>query len=128
GERLRSTHATTSTGEGEGAREGALKTFAGNSGKRFKGALQNALRTDVDPRAGGHLPVHHEPLSFEFAKLGPRRPISDKVGVCEEDSGSPLVRAEHSDGFTRLHKQGFVVSEVAEGVNDGVERFPASRC
>ena len=60
--------------------------FAGFPGARFVGrargdeglvgALQDALRADVDPRAGGHLPVHREAELLEPAELVPGRPLA----------------------------------------------------
>ena len=40
------------------------------------GALHDALRADVDPRAGGHLAVHHQALAIELVEVLPGRPLA----------------------------------------------------
>ena len=42
-----------------------------DSGERLVGALHDALRADVDPRARGHLPVHHEAGALQLVELLP---------------------------------------------------------
>src|SRR5262249_53344447 len=87
-ERLRPAHPAEPGGEDEPAREvicTKMRTTGGR--KRLVSALQDALRTDVDPRAGGHLPVHDEAFSFELAEVVPRRPAADEVRVRDEDAG-----------------------------------------
>src|SRR5690606_41488810 len=60
GERLRTAHAAAAAGERERAGEGAAEPLGGDGGERLVGALQDALRADVDPGPGGHLPVHRQ--------------------------------------------------------------------
>jgi hypothetical protein len=55
-------------------------------GKRFVGALQDALSADVDPRTRGHLTVHHKTLFFEFTKTLPRCPFAHKVRVGDQNA------------------------------------------
>ena len=89
-------------------------------------ALQDALRADVDPRAGGHLAVHREAELLEPAELGPRRPVAHEVRVRDEHARRPLVRAEHADGLARLHEQRLVGLEALERAHDRVERLPVA--
>ena len=73
------------------------------------GALQDALGADVDPRAGRHLPVHHQALGLELAELLPVRPVANEVRVRDQHARRPLVGAEHADRLAGLHQQGLVV-------------------
>src|SRR5687768_3273664 len=68
-ERLRAAHPAQSRSEHEAPSEGALEMLAGHRTEGLEGALQNSLRPDVDPRAGGHLAIHHEPRALELAEL-----------------------------------------------------------
>ena len=136
GEGLCAAHATATAGQGDSAGERALTLdlcdaaladeLAACCGEGLVGALQNALGADVDPRAGGHLAVHHEALGLELAKLWPGCPVADEVRVREQHAGRPLVRAEDADRLARLHEQGLVFFEVAQGVDDRVEGLPAA--
>ncbi len=125
-ERLRAAHAAAAAGEGQRAGEGAAEPCAGDRAERLVRALQDALRADVDPRAGGHLAVHGEAELLEPAELGPRRPVAHEVRVRDEHARRPLVRAEHADGLARLHEQGLVGLEVLERAHDRVERLPVA--
>ncbi len=100
--------------------------LAGHRTERLVRALQDALRADVDPRAGGHLAVHRQALGLELAELGPGRPVADQVGVGDQHARRPLVRAEHADRLARLHQQRLVVGERLEGADDRVVRLPAA--
>ena len=53
----------------------AAEAAAGDLGEALVGALQDPLGADVDPRAGGHLPVHREAERLEAAELVPGRPL-----------------------------------------------------
>ena len=58
GERLRAAHAAAPAGHGQRAGQGAAEPLRRDGRERLVGALQDALGADVDPRPGGHLPVH----------------------------------------------------------------------
>ena len=53
----------------------------GHGGEGFKRALNDALRADVDPTSGSHLPVHHQAATFEFVEVFPVGPGADQIGV-----------------------------------------------
>ena len=132
GERLGAAHAAAAAGDGQGAGQGGLGDaallvhLAGDGVERLVGALQDALRGDVDPGPGGHLAVHHEALVLELAELGPRGPVAHQVGVGDQHARGPLVGAEDTHRFAGLDQQGLVVLELLEGLHDGVERLPAA--
>ena len=74
GERLRAAHAAEAGGDDEPSRQAAAEVPARQLGERFVGALQDALRADVDPAAGGHLAVHRQAAVFEVAERVPVGP------------------------------------------------------
>src|SRR5262249_34971263 len=88
----------------------------------------DALRTDVDPRAGRHLAEHDEALLLELAEVLPRGPLADEVRVRDEDARRIFVRAEAADCFARLDEQRLVVREVLQLAHDDVARFPRTGC
>src|SRR5690606_30875399 len=86
GERLRATHAAHAAGQHPAPPERAAEMLARDRTERFVGPLQDALRADVDPRAGRHLAVHRETGALQFAELFPRRPVTDQVRVRDQDA------------------------------------------
>ena len=90
-------------------------------------ALNDALRADVDPAAGGHLAVHHQPLAIEFVEHLQVRPFGHEVGVGDEHPGRVLVGAERADRLARLDEQGLVFLEPFQCFDDLVEALPVAR-
>ena len=123
-QRLGAAHATEPGGERDGPGERAAEAPAGDLGEALVRALEDALRADVDPRAGRHLPVHRETEVLEATELGPRRPVGHEVRVGDEHPRRPLVGPEHADGLARLHEHRLVVGERAQRAAHGVERLP----
>ena len=95
-------------------------------GEGLVGALQDALRADVDPGAGRHLAVHGEPQGVEAPKLVPVVPVAHQVGVGDQHARRPLVGREDADRLARLHEQGLVVAQALQGGHDGVEGLPVA--
>ena len=126
GERLRAAHAAASAGQRQRAGEILATERACDGREGLVRALQDALRADVDPRSGGHLPVHREAELLEPAELGPRRPVAHEVRVRDQHARRPLVRAEHADRLAGLHEQRLVGLELVEGAHDRVVRLPAA--
>ena len=127
-ERLRAAHAAEPAGEGDRAGEGAVELSSAAHGREgLERALQDALRADVDPRAGGHLPVHREAELLEAAELVPVRPVADEVRVREQHARRPLVRLHDADRLARLHEQRLVALERVQRAHDRVEARPVAR-
>ena len=124
GQRLRTAHATGPGGDGERAGERATETLAGDLGEALVGALQDALRADVDPRSRRHLAVHREALVFEAAELVPVRPVGHQVGVGDQHPWCPFVRAHDADRFARLDEHRFVALERGERAQHRPVRIP----
>jgi hypothetical protein len=93
----------------------------------FVGALHDALAADVDPAAGGHLPVHRQAALLEVAEIFPRRPRRDEQGVGDQDARRARVRLEHTDRLAGLHQQRLVVFEHGQRAHDRVIRCPVAR-
>ena len=86
----------------------------GERAKRFISALQDALRANIDPRAGGHLTVHDQALGCQFVEVLLGCPVGHQVRVGNQHPGRVGVRAEDAHGFARLHQQGFVLFKVPQ--------------
>src|SRR3989304_6033686 len=71
-------HAAESAREDEPSRQGAAEVLAGARGERLVRPLHDALRTDVRPAAGGHLPVHREAELLQLVEVLPRGPSGDE--------------------------------------------------
>ena len=102
----------------------AAEVLAGQLGERLERALQDALRPDVDPRAGGHLAVHRQALALELAEDLPGGPLADEVRVGDQDARRPFVGPEDRHGLARLDEQGLVVGQPAQLPDDRVEGGP----
>ena len=127
GERLRAAHAAEAGGEDPLAGEAAAVVAPQQLGKGLVGALHDALRADIDPGAGGHLAVHHQALAIERVEMVERRPVRDQVRVRDQHARRVRVRAKHADGLSRLHAQGLVRLEIAQGCDHAIEALPIAR-
>jgi hypothetical protein len=93
GEGLGAAHAAEAAGDDERPRSVAAEVLARAGGEGLVGALHDALRADVDPRAGGHLAVHGEAERLEALVLGERGPLGDEQAVGEQHARGVLVGA-----------------------------------
>ena len=126
GQRLGAAHAAASGGQGQGAGEGPSEALGGHGGERLVGALDDALRADVDPGPGGHLPVHGQAEGLEPAELRPGGPVPDEVRVGDQDSRGPLVGAHHTDRPSGLDQHGLVVAQRRQRPDQGMEAGPVA--
>ena len=101
--------------------------LAAHLGEGLVGALDDALRADVDPAAGRHLAVHHEALAIELVEHLPIRPFGHEVGVGDQHPRRILVGAEHANRLARLDEQGLVFLQPLERLDDLVVAFPVAR-
>lgn len=92
------------------------------------GALDDALRADIDPRAGGHLAVHGKTLLIQLVEVIPGRPVRHEIGVGDQHPRSILVRAEDADRLAGLDEEGLVFVEVLQCRDDAVEIGPGAGC
>lgn len=126
GERLRAAHAAETRRQHPAAGEIAAILLAPHLGEGLVGALHDALRADIDPAAGRHLAVHHEPLAVELVEMLPGGPVRHEVGIGDQHPRRILVGAEDADRAARLHEQRLVGLERAERRHDPVEILPAA--
>ncbi len=126
-QRLGAAHAAQAGGERGRPGEGAAEMLARRLGEGLVGALDDSLRGDVDPRAGGHLAVHREALALQLAEVLPGRPVRHEVGVGDEDAGRIGRGAEDADGLAGLDEQRLVVLEALKLRDDRVEGLPGAR-
>ena len=127
GERLRAAHAAEAGGEDPSAGERAAIVAAAQLGEGLVGALHDALAADVDPRARGHLAVHHQALPIELAEFVERRPVRHDVGVRDQHARRIGMGAEDADRLAGLHAQRLVGFERAQRRHDAVEALPVAR-
>ncbi len=128
GQRLRAAHAAQAAGENPFSVEIASVMLPSRFSEGFVGTLDDALAADVDPRAGGHLPVHHQALRIELMEVLPRRPVRHQVRIGDQHARRIGMRLEHADRLARLHEQRFVVVELLQHFNDLVEALPVAGC
>ena len=125
--RLRTAHATQPRRQYPAAAPVSAEVLPAGFAKGLIGALHDALAADVDPRAGRHLAEHHQAFAVEFVEVLPGRPLRHEVRVGDQHARSVGMRLEYADGLARLHKQRFVVVELAQCGEDGVETGPVAR-
>ena len=90
-------------------------------------ALHDALRPDIDPRACGHLPVHHQALAIELAEMLERRPMRHEVRVRDQHARRIRMGAKHADRLPGLDAQRLVRFERLERADDAIEAVPVAR-
>jgi hypothetical protein len=126
GEGLGAAHAAEAGGEGDGPGEGAAELLGGDGGEGLVGALEDALGADVDPGTGRHLPVHGQAEGLQAAELLPVGPVTDEVGVGDEDARGPFVGLHDADRPARLDEHRLVLLEGLEGADHRVEGPPVA--
>ena len=123
-QRLRPAHAAEPRRQDPFSLEVAAIVLAPGLHEGLVGALHDALRADIDPRAGRHLAVHHQALAIERVEMVPVRPVRHEVGVGDQDARRVRMRPEHADRLAGLHKQRLVVGKRLQRPHDAVEIFP----
>ena len=96
-------------------------------GEGLVGTLHDALRADIDPRARGHLPVHHEAFAIELVEMTQRCPVRHEIGVGDQHARRVRLGAKHADRLAGLHAQRLVGFERAQRGDHAVEAFPVAR-
>ncbi|MNG91175.1 hypothetical protein D3C79_500820 [compost metagenome] len=128
GQWLCATHATQPGGQHPAAFQAAVVMLAASFDEGLVSALHDALATDVNPAASGHLAIHRQALGIQFVKVFPGGPVRHQVGVGNQYARGVTVRFEHADRLAGLHQQGFVVFQGFEGGNDLVVTVPITGC
>ncbi len=126
-QRLRAAHAAQTGGDHQPPGQRPVEALARSGGERLVSALEDPLRADVDPRPGGHLPVHHQPGCVELPELVPVGPVRDQVRVRDQHARGGLVGLEHRHRLARLDEQRLLVAEALELADDRVVAGPVAR-
>ena len=126
-ERLRAAHPAKSGGDNETAGQCASEMPSGERGERLVGALHDALTSDIDPAASGHLAIHGQAAVLELTEILPGRPRRHQQRVGNEHARRAGVGLKHSDRLARLDQQRLVVLERPQRLHDRVERLPVAR-
>ena len=95
--------------------------------KSFIRTLNNALRTDVNPRPSSHLTIHRETLFIKLVEVVPRRPMGHEVGICNQHARCVRVRFDHRNGAARLYDHCLVRFKVFHRRNHRIEIRPRAR-
>ena len=101
--------------------------LATHFGEGLVGALHDALGADVDPDAGGHLAVHHEPLAIELVEMSQFAHLRHQIGVGDQHARCVRMGPEHTNRLARLHQQGLVLLEPLQSLDNLVEAVPVAR-
>src|SRR5438093_11783966 len=99
----------------------------GDGSQALVSSLQDSLRADVDPGAGGHLTVHRQAEGVEATELVPGGPVGNEIGIGDQYARRVFVRLEDPHRFSRLHKQRLVVLQAFQRSHDGIETLPVAR-
>ena len=125
-QRLGAAHATQTASEDPAPLGFAVEVLVGHREEGFVGALHDPLSTYVDPRAGGHLAVHHQALFIELVEVLPVGPVWHQIGVGDQHPRRVLVGLEHPDRLAGLHQQSLLLLEPGQHLDDLVEAGPVA--
>ena len=128
GQWLRATHAAQSCGQHPTSGEVSLVMLTTGFHEGLVGALHDALRANVDPAAGGHLSVHHQPGAVQLIEVRPGRPFGHQIRVGNQHTGCLGVGAKHANRLAALDQQGLVFLKLAQAVQDAVKAGPVAGC
>ena len=127
GEGLRAAHLAQAGGDHELPLQGAPALLPRQRAEGLVGALQDALGADVDPTAGGHLPVHDEPFPLPAVEVLLGGPMGHDVAVGQQHAWRVGVGAEDSHRLAGLHEERLVRLQVPQRGEDGLEAVPVAR-
>ena len=127
GHGLRPTHASQPGAQHGPPPQRTVEVRAGDGRKRLVRALQDALGTDVDPRAGGHLSIHGQAQRLQLPKLLPGGPRRHQHRVADQHPRGPLVRAEDSHRLSGLDEQRLVGFQGLQAADDSIKTRPVAR-
>jgi hypothetical protein len=127
GQGLRAAHAAEPCRYHQASGEAAAEVLVGAFGEGFVSALHDALRADVNPRPGRHLPVHGQALALEFTEHVPVAPARDQVGIGDQHARRLVVGAEHAHRLAALDQQRLVTFEPPQRLHDALVAIPVAR-
>ena len=126
GERLCAAHPAQAGGEDRPSGEtGGAEMPLRRGREGLVRALENPLRSDVDPASGRHLAEHRQPEPLQPAELVPGRPARDDHRVGDQDTRRGGMGAEDADRLAALDEEGFLRAEPEQGAHDPLQRLVA---
>ncbi|MBA7605004.1 hypothetical protein ES703_12132 [subsurface metagenome] len=90
------------------------------------GALEDALGADVDPRAGGHLAVHHQARPVQRVELLLGGPAGNQVGVGDDNAGGVGEGFGHIHRPAGLNTESLIFGQSIEGGGDFLHFVPVT--
>ena len=97
GQRLRAAHAAEPRRQRDRAGQRAAEPLVAPPPRTSRRCLQDPLRADVDPRAGGHLPVHDQAEVVEAQNSSQFGQSPTRLEFADQHRRSPLVGPRHAD-------------------------------
>ena len=126
-ERLRAAHAAEAGGQNEFTGERIVEMLAGNLHENLKRALNDALRADVLPGAGGQPAPADEAFVLQVVEDFRLRPLPDHIAVRHDDQRRVHVRFHHANRLAGLNQQGFVFRHRLQRRDNRVVARPVAR-
>ena len=127
GQRLRATHPAQSARQDPAPLERSAIMLPPRLDKGFIGALNDALRSDIDPRPGRHLAVHCQTLLIQIVEMIPRRPMRNEVRIRNQNARRIRMGAKHSHRPARLHQQRLIPVQIGQSGDNRIEILPGPR-
>ena len=125
--RLGAAHTAEPAGDDEPAGERPAEARLGRGRERLERPLEDPLRADVDPAAGGHLPVHRQAHRVVVLEVLRSRPGRDDVAVGDQNPGAVPMRRQHADGLAGLDQERLVLAQFAKRRDDAIVLSPVPR-
>jgi hypothetical protein len=89
--------------------------------------LKNALRANVNPGPGSHLPKHNQAFLVQDIEIILRCPMGHQVRICDQYARRVRVALENRHRFAGLNQQRLIIFQVAQRLEDSVKGFPIAR-
>ena len=128
GQALGAAHTAQPGGDHPAARQRAVEMPAGDGAERLVREAEDALRSDVKPRRGGHLAVHGQAGVLEPAELVGVRPGRHHHGGRNQYPWRVRMCGEHRDRPAGLHDQRLGRAEPFQRADDRVVVIPRPGC
>ena len=101
---LGATHTTETSGEYPASIPTATVLLTRHLGKGLIGTLNDALTPDIDPTAGGHLPVHGETFGIQFVEVLPCSPVRHQIAIGNQHPWRIGVGAKNAYRLSALNQ------------------------
>ncbi|MNC46017.1 hypothetical protein D3C75_950120 [compost metagenome] len=100
--------------------------LSGTLRKCLIGPLDNTLRTNVNPAARCHLPVHGQPFLVQLVKGVPVGPGRNQIGIRQQNTRGVRMGTEDGHRFAGLNQQRFIVRKRGQRLDYCVIASPVA--